>query len=105
MCRAALIMPRFSAVSFTVTVWCRRRRPRPRTDAAIAASWPYALRSCVTFSFPLLALMCSTQDVFEALAALGRDAVRRGNAGQRIDGRAPHVDRVARAVALGKHVA
>src|SRR5262249_10353308 len=37
-CTAALIIPRFSGVSATVTLWRIRRRPRPRADAAMLAS-------------------------------------------------------------------
>src|SRR6185312_2771104 len=42
-CTAARIMPRFSGVSATATVWLRRRSPRPRALAAILASWPCRL--------------------------------------------------------------
>src|SRR5215469_12701755 len=34
-CAAVWIMPRFSRVSFTVTVWCMRLRPSPRAEAAM----------------------------------------------------------------------
>src|SRR6516164_6609359 len=49
-CAAVWIMPRFSRVSFTVTVWCLRLRPSPRAEAAMFFSWPLRLFTRVTFS-------------------------------------------------------
>src|SRR5215469_13503812 len=48
-CTAAWIMPRFSAVSFTVTLWRMRRSPSPRAEAAMFFSCPFRLFTSVTF--------------------------------------------------------
>src|SRR6516164_228465 len=49
-CAAVWIMPRFSRVSGTETVWCLRLRPSPRAQAAMFLSWPLRLFTSVTFS-------------------------------------------------------
>src|SRR5579863_6182029 len=102
-CTAALIMPRFSRVSATITLWWMRVRPSPRADAAMFCSWPCRLLTSVTFS--CLSAMVLTRDLFEGLATLGRDLLGRTDLRQCVHGRAYHVDRIARAVALGEHVA
>src|SRR5215472_6412394 len=48
-CTAVWIMPRFSAVSFTVTLWRIRRSPSPRAEAAMFFSCPFRLFTSVTF--------------------------------------------------------
>src|SRR5690606_2198550 len=89
--------------SATSTVWWRRRRPRPFTDEMIAFSSPKVLFTWVTRM--VLLAMALSQDLFHALAALGRDLIGRTHGRERIDGGTHDVDRVARAVALGEHVA
>src|ERR1700722_11812252 len=100
---AALIMPRFDGVSATMTLWPIRRNPKPRAELRMLANWPYMLLIKVTLID--LSVMTSTHQFRDALAALGRDIVRGAQLGQRIHGRANHIDGVARAVALGEHVA
>src|SRR5277367_1302807 len=100
---AALIMPRFDGVSATTTLWPMRRNPKPRAELRMLASWPYMLLIKVTLID--LSDMTSAHEFRDVLAALGRDIVRGAQLGQRIHGRPHHVDRIARAVALGKHVA
>src|SRR5690606_35201100 len=66
---AALIMPRISGVSCTTTEWWRRRSPSPFTDEMMAFSSPKVLFTWVT-RMDLVAMALS-QDLFDALAALG----------------------------------
>src|SRR6185437_5805042 len=100
---AALIMPRFDGVSATSTLCPMRRSPRPRAELRMLANWPYMLLIKVTLID--LSVMTLAHEFRDALAALGRDVVRRAQLGQRIHGRPHHVDGVARTVALGEHVA
>src|ERR1700731_3895651 len=100
---AALIMPRFDGVSATTTLWPMRRSPRPFAELRMLASWPYKLLIKVTLID--LSVMTSARDFRDGLAALGRDVVRRAQLGQRIHGRAHHIDGVGGAVTLGEYVA
>src|SRR5271168_1801068 len=100
---AALIMPRFDGVSATMTLWPIRRNPKPRAELRMLASWPYILLIKVTLID--LSDMALPHEFRDALAALGRDIVRGAQLGERIHGRAYHIDRIARTVALGEHVA
>src|ERR1700693_3015085 len=100
---AAFIMPRFDGVSATTTECPMRRSPKPFTDPRMLASWPNTLLIKVTFTE--LSVMALIHQFRDSLAALGRDIVRRAQLGQRIHGRPHHVDRIARAVALGQHIA
>src|SRR4249920_2742720 len=100
---AALIMPRFDGVSATTTLWPMRRNPRPLAELRMLANWPYMLLINVTLID--LSVMTSAHEFRNALAALGRDVVRSAQLGQRVHGRAHHIDGIARAIALGEHVA
>src|ERR1700735_4546644 len=100
---AALIMPRFDGVSATTTLWPIRRNPKPFAELRMLASWPYMLLIKVTLT--VLLVMISAHEFRDALAALGGNVVRGAQFGQRIHGRAHHIDGIARAVALGEHVA
>src|ERR1700722_11523377 len=100
---AALIMPRFDGVSETTTLWPMRRHPRPFAQWRMLANWPYMLLINVTLID--LSDMVSAHQFRYGLAALGRDVVRRAQLGQRVHGRPHHIDGVARAIALRKHVA
>src|ERR1700729_3387733 len=96
-------MPRFEGVSATTTLCPILRSPKPRAELRMLASWPYMLLINVTLiDFSDMAL---THEFRDALAALGRDVVRSAQLGQRIHGRTPHIDGVARAVALREHIA
>src|SRR5690606_10001483 len=100
------IMPRFSGVSATTTLWCRRLRPSPARHSACPGLRPCRLFSSVTFScFRSATAHTSTDDLFERLAALCGDRLRRAHRQQRVHRRPDDVDRVARAVALREHVA
>src|ERR1700691_3700296 len=99
---AALIMPRFEGVSATTTLWPMRRSPKPRAELRMLAIWPNMLLINVTLID--LSDMALTHEFRDALAALGRDVVRSAQFGERIHGRAHHIDGVARAVALREHV-
>src|SRR5271155_1451015 len=100
---AALIMPRFDAVSATTTLWPMRRKPRPRAELRMLASWPNMLLINVTLID--LSVMTLAHEFRDALAALGGDIVRGAQFGQRIHGRPHHIDGIARTVALGEYVA
>src|SRR6202171_3824737 len=100
---AALIMPRFDGVSATTPVWPIRRNPNPFAELRMLANWPYRLLIKVTLID--LSVMTLAHEFRDALAALGRDVVRRAQLGQRTQGGAHHIDRVARAIALREHVA
>src|SRR5271165_1747105 len=100
---AALIIPRFDGVSATTTLWPMRRNPKPFAELRILANWPNRLLTKVTLID--LSVMASPHEFRDALAALGGDVVRRAQLGQRIHGRPHHVDGIARAVALGEHIA
>src|ERR1022692_122634 len=105
---AAFTMPRFDGVSATTTLCPIRRRPKPRAELRMAASWPAILLINVTLinvTFMDLPLMTLAQNFRDALAALGRNVIRRTQLGQSVHGGAHHIDGVARAVALGEHVA
>ena len=81
-----------------------RRSPRPRTEARMLCSCPCTLRFNVTLSFCLahgISPVISSSDLPRFAAMWSGD----GHARERVEGRAHHVDRVARAVALGEHVA
>src|SRR5262245_59904282 len=52
MCAAVAIMPRFCGVSCTSALWCMRRSPSPRTEAAMCLSCPWTLRVSVTLIWP-----------------------------------------------------
>src|SRR5271169_972570 len=100
---AAFTMPRFDGVSATTTLWPMRRSPRPRAELRMLASWPAMLLIRVTLIvFPVMTLAHYFRD---ALAALGGNIVGGAQLGERVHGGAHHVDGVARAVALGEHVA
>ena len=90
---AALIMPRFDGVSATTTLWPIRRNPKPRAELRMLASWPYMLLIKVTLI--VLSDMTLPHEFRDALAALRRDVVRSAQLGERIHGRAHHIDRVA----------
>src|SRR5260221_7569135 len=103
-------MPRFEAVSSTSTEWRIRRSPSPCTDARILRSCPAVLRICVTLILPLIVRFLgdsrpSGQDLLDGLATLRGDVLGRGDVRERVEGGAHHVDGIARAVALGEHVA
>src|ERR1700730_8620679 len=100
---AAWIMPRFDGVSATTTLWPIRRNPKPLAELRMLANWPNRLLIKVTLID--LSDMTLAHEFRNALAALGRDIVRRAQLGQSIHGGAHHDDRVLRAVALGEHVA
>src|SRR5450432_2111267 len=100
---AALIMPRFEGVSATMTLWPMRRSPKPLAELRMLASWPYMLLINVTLID--LSVMTLARDFRNTLAALGRDVVRRAQLGERIHGRAHHIDGVARTVALRQYIA
>src|SRR5690349_15404914 len=101
-------MPITDGVATSSTVWWRRRRPSPRMLSRCICSWPCVLFSIVTLIFlpeaARFVFIGSTQDFFDRLAALGGDLGRHVDAGQAVEGGAHHVDRVARAEALGQHV-
>src|SRR6202140_785835 len=99
---AALIMPRFDGVSATTTGWPIRRSPKPFAELRMLANWPYRLWIKVTLID--LSDMTLAHEFRDALAALGRDIVRRAQLGERIHGGAHHIDRVSRAIALREHV-
>src|SRR5512139_1658952 len=107
-------MPRTSGVSFTTTVWCMRRRPRPRTVARCRWIWPKwlftsvtltVLPAAVSFFVAILVMGLSARDFGDRLAALGSDALRSRHTGESVHRRAHDVDRVARAIRLREHVA
>src|ERR1700722_11946353 len=100
---AAFIMPRFDGVSATTTLWPIRRNPKPLAELRMLASWPAMLLINVTLT--VLSVMTSAHDLGNALAAFGRDVIRRAQLGQSIHRGPHHIDGVARAVALGEHVA
>src|SRR5688572_22716626 len=70
------------------------------------ASCPARLFTSVTLTWLAMSSPNSlARNLFERLAALRRDVVRRTHVRERADGGANDVDRVARAVALRQHVA
>src|SRR6266853_3061026 len=77
----------------------RARAPMPRCSSAARAGSSPASLSVVCPPWP------SARDLFEALAALRRDFLGGADFRQRVHGGAHDVDRVARPVALGEHVA
>src|SRR5580700_7733445 len=100
---AVFIMPRFEGVSATTTLCPMRRKPKPRAELRILASCPAMLLIKVTLiDLPVMSL---THDFRDGFAALRRNVVRRAQLAERIHGRAHHIDGIARAVALGEHVA
>src|ERR1022692_3281293 len=100
---AAFTMPRFDGVSATTTLCPIRRRPKPRAELRMAASWPAMLLINVTLiDLPLMTL---AQNFRDALAALGRNVIRGAQLGQGVHGGAHYVDGVSGAVAFGEHVA
>src|ERR1700677_2443794 len=100
---AVFIMPRLEGVSATTTLCPIRRNPRPRAELRMLASCPAKLLINVTLMD--WSAMASTHDLFDALAALGRNVVGSAELAERIHGGAHHVDGVARSVALGEYVA
>src|SRR6056297_423922 len=97
-------MPRISGVSCSSTLWCMRRKPRPRTVSRCLPILPLGLRTSVTRSFADFFLAMIFQDLLYALAALGRDRFRGSHVLQALDRGANQVDRVVGAHALGQHV-
>src|SRR5215467_12526393 len=102
-------MPRTWGVSSSSTVWCMRFRPRPRT----VAWWPFlrliGLLTSVTriiflSAMSVLGSSISAGDLFDRLAALGRDLRRRVHPLQAVERRANDVVRVGRADAFREHV-
>src|SRR5262249_61305317 len=65
-------MPRIAGVSSNSTVWCSRRKPRPRTVRRCGALHAIGLFTSVTRSFPFSAIAL-TRDLFDRLAALRGD--------------------------------
>src|SRR5580658_1137045 len=100
---AAFIMPRFDGVSATTTLCPILRNPKPRAELRMLANWPARLLIKVTLTD--LSVMALTHDFRDALAAFGRDVVRRAQLAQSIHGGTDDVDGIARAVALGEHIA
>src|ERR1700733_4963523 len=100
-------MPRFEGVSATTTLCPILRSPKPRAELRMLASWPYMLLIKVTLILvpTFLSVMKLAHDLFDRLAALCRDVIGRAQLSQGVHGGAHHVDGIARAVALGKHVA
>src|ERR1700683_1554844 len=101
-------MPRFAGVSATTTLCPILRNPKPRAELRMLANWPARLLIKVTLtdlSVTDLSVMALTYDFRDALAALGRDVIRRAQLGQSIHGGTDDVDGIARTVTLGEHVA
>src|SRR5262245_28635870 len=61
--------------------------------------------SVTLIDLPFALAMASAQDLFESLAALRCNFIRRRHGGQRMHRGAHDIDGIARAVALGEHVA
>ena len=100
----SLIMPRTAGVSSTTRVSRMRRRPRPRTVARMLLQLP--VHAAIQRDLDLaLCSSSSARDLFDRLAALGRDS-----AGVIMRSKASSVARtrlygLRRAEALGEHVA
>jgi len=86
-------MPRFDGVSATTTLCPILRSPKPRAELRILANWPARLLIKVTLTE--LSVMALTYDFRDALAALGRDVIRRAQLGQSIHGGTDDVDGIA----------
>src|SRR5512139_1643263 len=100
-------MPRMAGVSSSSTVWRMRRRPRPRTVALCGVSAPRRPLTCVTLIFlgeVISVSFDSADDLFDLLAALGRDLRGAVLLEQPVEGRAHDVVGVGGAVALGRDV-
>src|SRR5918994_177571 len=99
-------MPRFSGVSLTSMLWCRRRRPSPLAHCACPGVRPKRLFKSVSriVLLPFATSVSSAEELFGGLAALSRDLRGRAHLRESIHRRAHDVDRVARAVALREHV-
>src|SRR4051812_18596362 len=106
-------MPRMEGVSSTSTVWRMRFNPRPFTDSRWLCSVPRRPPMRVTRIFfvpaaaglPCLAMsVSSARDLFDLLAALGRDLGRTALLREPVEGRAHDVVGIGGAVALGGDV-
>ena len=103
--RSRLTMPRFSGVSFTLTVCrgCAAGPARARKPRALQPAVRLLHQRHLDLLAVVLFMRLSPGSLRPSCRASPR-SVRRAHAAQRVDGRAHDVDRVARAVALGQHV-